>query len=138
MFGKMNVIPVLDLQHVPPEAAASSDGAVTRLLEATDNPRIERWIQFPRALVLFLIVPGDDESGAFYVYDRRLRIWYWVDFDDEKFGGYSANDFERLVRECRFLDLAEKPQLLTRREPWILMPGCRPSQSIGVATATAA
>jgi len=67
---------------------------------------------------VFLIVPGDPESGAFYVYDRRARIWFWVDFDDEKFEGYSVNDFDRLVKECRFLDIVERPlSLMTRKKP---------------------
>ena len=82
---------------------------------------------------MFLVVPGDAESGAFYLYDRRVQVSYWVDFDDEKFGGYTVSDFDRLVRECRFLDLVERPRLLTGREPWIVTPGSRP-QRTGDAT----
>jgi hypothetical protein len=135
MFGKMNVMSVLDLRNAPPEVANSSEGAVARLLEVTDHPKIEKWVQFPKALFVFLVVPGDPESGAFYVYDRRARVWYWVDFDDEKFGGYTVSDFDRLVRECRFLDVVEQPGLLTGRVPWILTPGSRPQRGAD-ATAT--
>jgi len=77
---------------------------------------------------LFLLVPGDPESGAFYVYDRRSRVWFWVDFEDEKFGGYNLSDFDRLVRDCRFLDLVERPQRFTGRSPWVLQAGSRPQQ----------
>jgi hypothetical protein len=105
MFGKMNVVPIVDLKHAPDDIGGSLDGAVAKLLDVTEHPAIARWIQFPKALFLFLLVPGDPESGAFYIYDRRSRTWYWVDFEDEKFGGYSLSDFDRLVRECRFLDL---------------------------------
>ncbi len=136
MFGRMNVITVLDLRNAPVEVASCSEGAVARLLDVTDHPKIEKWVQFPKALFVFLVVPGDPESGAFYVYDRRARVWYWVDFDDEKFGGYSVSDFDRLVRECRFLDLVEQPRLLTGTAPWIVMPGSRPQRSAD-ATATA-
>jgi hypothetical protein len=129
MFGTMNVIAVLDLRNAPTDVANSTDGAVARLLDVTDHPKIEKWVQFPKALFLFLVVPGNAESGAFYVYDRRERVWYWVDFDDERFGGYSVNDFDRLVRECRFLDLVERPQLLAARESWVVSPGSRPRQS---------
>ena len=129
MFGRMNVIPVLDLRNAADEVAKCSDGAVARLLEVTDHPKIEKWVQFPKALFVFLVVPGDAESGAFYVYDRRTRVWYWVDFDDERFGGYAVNDFDRLVRECRFLDLVERPELLARKEPWVVSPGSRPQRS---------
>jgi hypothetical protein len=133
MFGTMNVIPVLDLRNAPAGVANSSDGAVARLLDVTDHPTIEKWVQFPKALFVFLVVPGDPESGAFYVYDRRSGIWFWVDFDDDKFGGYSVSDFDQLVRECRFLDIVECPHLLTAKNQWIVEPGLRPRSSSGAA-----
>jgi len=133
MFGKMNVIPVVDLRKAPDQVGGCSDGAVARLLDVTEHPAIAKWVQFPKALLVFLVVPGDPESGAFYVYDRSVRIWFWVDFDDEKFGGYTVNDFDRLVRECRFLDLVERPDLLAGKNRWIVEPGLRPQQSCDVA-----
>lgn len=138
MFGTMNVVAVLDLQNAAAEVANSTDGAVARLLDVTDHPRIEKWVQFPTALFVFLVVPGDPESGAFYVYDRRARVWYWVDFDDENFGGYSVSDFDRLVRECRFLDLVAQPRLLTGKAPWIVTPGSRPQRSADATAPTIA
>ncbi len=129
MFGKMNVIPVIDLRNAPDDVGRCSDGAVKRLLDVTEHPKIEKWIQFPKALLIFLVVPGDPESGAFYVYDRRSRVWFWVDFDDEKFGGYTVSDFDRLVRECRFLDIVERPQLLPSQNRWVVQPDVRPQQS---------
>jgi hypothetical protein len=138
MFGRMSVMRVLDLRTAVAEVANCSDGAVARLLDVTDHPKIEKWVQFPKALFVFLVVAGDPESGAFYVYDRRARVWYWVDFDDEKFGGYTVRDFDRLVRECRFLDLVEQPRLLTEKEPWIVTAGSRPERSDPTAAATIA
>ena len=38
-----------------------------------------------------------------------------MDFDDEKFGGYTVDDFDRLVRECRFLDIVERPNCFRAR-----------------------
>jgi hypothetical protein len=135
MFGKMNVIPVVDLRNAPDDVGRCSDGAVKRLLDVTEYPKIEKWVQFPKALFLFLVVPGDQESGAFYVYDRRARIWFWVDFDDDKFGGYTVSDFDRLVRECRFLDIVERPHLLAGKNQWIVESGFRPQRSDQVAEA---
>jgi len=129
MFGRMHAIPILDLCSAPTEMGNSSDGAVSRLLDVTDHPRIERWVQFRKALFVFLVVPGDPDSGAFYVYDRRSRIWYGMDFEDDKVGGYTVNDFDRLVRECRFLDLVERPHLLAGGGPWIIEPGSRPRRT---------
>jgi hypothetical protein len=136
MFGKMNVVPIVDLRHAPDDTGGSLDGAVAKLLDVTEHPVIAKWIQFPKALFLFLLVPGDPESGAFYVYDRRSRTWFWVDFEDEKFGGYNLSDFDRLVRECRFLDLVERPHHLADPNPWVLQAGSRPQKGRGKAPAT--
>ena len=138
MFGKMNTVPILDLYQGREPTDASLDTAIVRLLEVTEHQAIAKWVQFPKALFVFLIVPGDPESGAFYLYDRRARVWYWVDFDDEKFGGYSVSDFDRLVRECRFLDLAEQPRLLKGKDPWIVTPGSRPHQYRDATSTSAA
>jgi hypothetical protein len=133
MFGKMNVVPIVDLRDAPEDVSGSLDTAVAKLLDVTEHPAIQKWVQFPQALLVFLVVPGDVESGAFYVYDRRSRMWFWVDFEDEKFGGYNVGDFERLVRECKFLDLVEHPHLLRRRGRWMIQPGARPQQIMGAA-----
>jgi hypothetical protein len=130
MFGEMNVVPIIDLRHAPEEVGSSVNGAMARLLDVTEHPTIARWIQLPKALFVFLVVPGDPESGAFYLYDRCSKVWYWVDFDDDNFGGYTVADFDRLVRECRFLDFVEHSGLLIGKEAWIVMPGSRP-QRIG-------
>ena len=126
MFGSMNVVQVVDLRDAPEDVGGSLEGAVAKLLTVTEHPAIQKWVQFPTALLLFLVIPGDPESGAFYVYDRRSRIWFWVDFEDESFGGYSVSDFERLVRECKFLDIVERPHLLRKRGRWMIQPSGRP------------
>lgn len=137
MFGTMNVVQVLDLRDDPTEVGSSSNEAVARLLDTADHPKIERWIQFPRALFVFLVVPGDAESGAFYVYDRQSKVWFSVDFDDDKFGGYATSDFDKLVRECRFLDIVERPYVLTGENQWIIAPGLPPRRSNEVGPGSA-
>lgn len=134
MFGRVTAVVIADLGQAPEAVGGSVDGAVARLLDLTDHPKIEKWVQFPKALFVFLVVAGDPESGAFYVYDRRALVWYWVDFEDNKFGGYSVSDFDCLVRECRFLDIVEQPQLLSGKASWIVTAGSRPQRS-GDATA---
>lgn len=131
MFGAMNAIPVLDLRKAPAEVGCSGDRAVARLLDLTDHPKIEKWVEFPKALFVFLLVQGDPDSGAFYVYDRDSKLWYWIDFDDEKFGGYAINDFDRLVRDCHFFDIVEHPHLLAMTDGWVVEPGLRPKRQPG-------
>ncbi|HET8924393.1 MAG TPA: hypothetical protein VFN26_15510 [Candidatus Acidoferrum sp.] len=129
----MNVVSVVDLGRTPEQVSGSVEEAVARLLDVAEHPKIEKWIQFPKALFVFLVVPGDPESGAFYIYDRQARIWFWLDFEDEKFGGYTVSDFEKLIRDCRFLDLVERPHLLAGRNRWVVQPGFRPQRSNRVA-----
>ena len=132
MFGPMNVTPITDPYQERQTVGESLEQAVARLLDITEHPAITNWVQFPKSLLVFLTMPGDPESGAFYVYDRRSRGWFWVDFEDEKFGGYNSLDFEQLIRGCGFLDLVERPELLRSKTPWFIQLGRRP-QPGGVA-----
>ena len=122
MFGQMSVEPLIRLNGRG-TVAPSLETAVVELLEATDHPKVVRWIQFPSAVLVFLVVPGDPESGAFYVYARRSGTWFWVDFEDSKFGGYNEGDFERLIGQSGFLKLVEKPWLLESEGKWFVRPG---------------
>jgi hypothetical protein len=133
MFGRMNVIPLLDLRNAPDEVGALLEMAIARLLDLTEHPTVAKWVQFPKALFVFLVVPGDPKSGAFYVFDRRREVWYWVDFEDEKFGGYTVSDFDQLVRECRFLDIVERPDSLQSPSGWVVQPGIPPCKDCTLA-----
>jgi hypothetical protein len=107
-------------------ADADPQVAIAPLLQATEQPAIVRWIEFPFALLLFLMVPGDPASGAVYILDRKKGSWYAVDFDDEQFGGYTAAHLEQLLRECSFLTLVERPGLWRGGLRWSLEPGKPP------------
>lgn len=125
MFGQMKAEPILTVKPTSP-----AEEAVTTLINATDETQAVRWIEFPAAVLVFVIVPGDAQSGAFYVLDRKRGTWFWVDFEDEQYGGYSIGDFEALVREYDFLSLVERPGLLRGGLGWLLQPG-RPAEMVG-------
>ena len=91
---------------------------------------VARWVEFPAALLIFLVVPGDPESGAVYLLDRKRGIWLWIDFEDERYGGYSSQDLDCLLRECRFLSLVERPGLLRSNLRWVVQPGSAPEASV--------
>lgn len=121
MFGQTTISPTMQLQP-----SADVHTAVAALLTATDQPEIVRWIEFPASLLLFLLVPGDPESGALYVLDRKKGTWYAVDFEDEQYGGYSVAQLETLLNECSFLGLVERPGLLRTGLRWVVLPGQLP------------
>jgi hypothetical protein len=125
MFGHMNAEPIL---RVRPSCAVEE--AVVALIKATEETQAVRWIEFPAAVLVFVIVAGDPQSGAFYILDRKIGTWLWVDFEDEEYGGYSIGDFEVLVREHDFLSLVERPGLLRGGLGGLLQPGM-PAEMVG-------
>jgi len=121
MFGRMMVTPILEVGR-----DADLDAAITSLLKAAEEAEIVRWIEFSSSVLLFLLVPGDPESGAVYVLDRKKGAWHCVDFDDEQFGGYSVSQLEQLLNGCQFLDLVERPGLWREGLSWWVEPGQPP------------
>jgi hypothetical protein len=121
MFGRMLVTPIVQVG-----ADVDLQASITALLQAAEQAEIVRWIEFPSSVLLFLLVPSDQESGALYVLDRHKGIWYAVDFEDEQFGGYSVPQLEQLLKECHFLDLVERPGLWRTGLRWCVEPGKRP------------
>jgi hypothetical protein len=71
------------------------------------------WVEYARGVLLFVMVPGDNRSGAFYIYDRKRGSFSLLELSDGVFGGYCFNEMRRKIREFRLLDLAENPARLT-------------------------
>jgi hypothetical protein len=125
MFGQMMVEPVVQLDR-----GLDLQTAIAELLQLAENVEIVRWIELPASVLLFLLVPGDPDSGAVYVLDRKKGTWYAVDFEDEEFGGYSVSQLEMLLKDCNFLDLVERPGLWRSGLRWVVTPGMRPETAV--------
>lgn len=121
MFGHMKAHPLLRID------TKSADQALGALLKFTENAEPVRWIEFPNSILVLVTVPGEPDSGALYVLDRRTGTWLWLDFEDEQYSGYSVGDFDLLLGEYDFLSLVERPALLRAKEGWLLEPG-RPAE----------
>ncbi len=126
MFGRMMIEPVVQLTP-----CADLHTAVAALTTVTENVEIVRWIELPASVLLFLLVPGDPDSGAVYVLDRKKGTWYAVDFEDEQFGGYSVSQLEMLLKDCNFLDLIERPGLWRSGLRWLVLRGMVPEAAVG-------
>jgi hypothetical protein len=74
---------------------------------------IAHWVEYARGLLLFVMAPADDRSGAFYIYDRKKGSFWLLDFADGVFGGYSISEMREKIREFRLLDFAENPAKLS-------------------------
>ena len=125
MFGRMMIEPLVQV-----DPGADLQSAMAALLKVTESVEIVRWIEFPASVLLFLLVPGDPDSGAVYVLDRKKGTWYAVDFEDEQFGGYSVSQLETLLKECNFLDLIERPGLWRTGLRWLVLPGKVPEAAV--------
>ena len=122
MFGRMMVEPIVQVE--PGVNVQRAIAAVTKITEDVDI------IELPVSVLLFLLVPGDPDSGAVYVLDRQKGTWYAVDVEDEQFGGYSVSQLEMLLKECNFLDLIERPGLWRTGLPWLILPGTVPEAAV--------
>ena len=125
MFGRMMIEPLVQV-----DPGADLQTAMAALVKVTETVEIVRWIEFPASVLLFLLVPGDPDSGTVYVLDRKKGIWYAVDFEDEQFGGYSVSQLETLLKECNFLDLIERPGLWRTGLQWVVLPGMVPEAAV--------
>lgn len=110
----MNATPLLTLEELGLDRRVTVEEASRGLAQAAEA-EIVRWVQFPAGVLFFTLVSGDPESGALYVFDRKAGVFYWLNFDDRKWGGYSIEDYRVLVREHDLTALAQRPALLERR-----------------------
>lgn len=113
-LARMNVTPLLTLEELGLDRRATVEEASKGLARAAEA-EIVRWVQFPAGVLFFTLVSGDPESGALYVFNRKTGVFYWIDFEDRKWGGYSLEDYRTLVREHKLAALAQRPALLERR-----------------------
>ena len=118
MFGGMSVDRILSVGR-----GCDPLAAVRSLVERAEGVKVIKWIEFPDSILVFLMIPGDVTSGSIYVLDRKSGVWYWIDFEDSQYGGYSREELERLLSEGKLLALIERPGLLGSGLKWVVECG---------------
>ena len=89
------------------------DKAIIGFAEKAEG-KLARWLDFAKGALLFLTVPNDPESGAFYIYDRTKAAFYSLALPvDGHFGGFREDEFDRLTQAFDLVALARNPRLLT-------------------------
>ena len=73
---------------------------------------VAHWVEYAKGVLLFVMAPGDDRSGEFYVYDRRKGTFWLLNLADGIFGGYSTAQMRQKIRDFRLLEFAENPNRL--------------------------
>jgi hypothetical protein len=74
---------------------------------------VAHWVEYAKGVLLFVMAPDEDRSGAFYIYDRKRGRFWLLDLTDGVFGGYSRREMRRKIREFRLLAFAENPSRLS-------------------------
>src|SRR5215469_1822208 len=88
------------------------DKAIIGFAEKTEG-KLTRWLDFATGALLFVTVPDDPESGAFYIYDRTKAVFYWLALPVEgRSGGFRDDEFDRLTQVFDLGALARNPRLL--------------------------
>src|SRR5215470_4678314 len=70
-----------------------------------------RWIEMPQGILILQMAPGQPNSGAIYLYDRRQHVFYLLCFDGED-DHLTLEDFNQLLSEYDLLRFAEHPSLV--------------------------
>ena len=91
---------------------------VDRVIEEflkSSNMHATRWIQMPKAILLFLTVPEGCGRGGVFVYERERQEFYFVFFE---YGGHTLtlDDFKQLSTEYHLVRYAERPGMLRRAQ----------------------
>jgi hypothetical protein len=73
-----------------------------------------RWIEMPKGVLLLQTVPDNPESGAIYLYDRELQVFYFVVFDEGRDDSLTAAEFDDLVTEYNLVSWTAHPALLRK------------------------
>lgn len=113
---KIRVRLTITLPELGLEPRTGVDKAVLAFLDWAEGIAV-RWIQMPAGVLLFVSVPGDPRSGACYVYERRRGVFHLLELADEANGLLTTDDFERLLRGQRLLNLARRPWSLCAESP---------------------
>jgi hypothetical protein len=88
------------------------DKAIIGFTEKVEG-KLARWLDFAKGALLFVTVPDDPESGAFYVYDRTKAVFCSLALAVEgRFGGFREDEFDRLTQVFDLVALARNPRLL--------------------------
>jgi hypothetical protein len=86
-MAQVSIDTVLHLQDFGLERL-DEDRAIVGFVQRAEA-RLVRWLDFAKGALLFLMVPGDSESGAFYIYDRGRSSFYPLSLPiEQRYGGF--------------------------------------------------
>ena len=106
-LGKMSVYKLFNWRDSAADTIQQTVRAFLELGEAVAT----RWIQTRKGVMLLQMVPGDNASGAIYVFDSLRDTWYLLSFEgcEDRF---TSELFDRVFSEYKLFSYVEQPGLL--------------------------
>ena len=89
---------VLSAKDLKMETEQDVTDFVSRFLAAAEGV-VAHWVEYARGVLLFVMAPGDERSGAFYIYDRKQGSFWMLELADGVFGGYSRREMRKKIRD---------------------------------------
>jgi len=106
-LGKMSAYKLFNWRDCAANTILETVQAFLALGEAVAT----RWIQTRKGVMLLQMVPGDNASGAIYVFDRQRDAWYLLCFEgcEDRF---TSELFDQVFSEYKLFNYVEQPGLL--------------------------
>jgi hypothetical protein len=111
--GAVSFEPLFTAEDIGLRKGASVEH-VMKVFITLGEGQASRWIEMPKGVLLLQIVPDDPASGAIYLYDRELEVFYFVVFDRGRDDSLTAAEFDGLVAEYNLVSWTAHPALLRR------------------------
>ena len=89
---------VLSAKDLKMETEQDVTDIVFRFLAAAEGV-VAHWVEYARGVLLFVMAPGDERSGAFYIYDRKQGSFWMLELADGVVGGYSRREMRKKIRD---------------------------------------
>ena len=106
-LGKMSAYKLFNWRDRTTDTILETVQAFLELGEAVAT----RWIQTRKGVMLLQMVPGDNASGAIYVFDRLRDDWYMLSFEDCE-DRFTSDLFDRVFSEYKLFSYIDQPGLL--------------------------
>ncbi len=114
--NNVSASPVMDTRDLNTRPERDLTEIVGNFLSAGEGV-VAHWIEYAKGVLLFVMAPGDDKSGEFYIYDRKKGTFWLLSLADNIFGGYPLSQMLTKIREFRLLEFAANPAQLFGQRP---------------------
>jgi hypothetical protein len=106
IFGNMEINHLMDAEKLPSIGICSTRWEIIEAFIRHSEGNADRLSFGPTGVVMLVGIPGRPNTGAFYLYDERIRAFYTVTFEaQDSFNSLSFDIVATVYDLGRFVDL---------------------------------